>query len=115
MRPFGGERLLFRCIKTVSETRIRVVCRAKSRFPRLLERLRKRETEWTDWKEASRAQGRCAMRPRYAVRRSNLAPNGLYELLYELLWKAMRNAAWSRCYNIYFFNDLDFPPRTASP
>lgn len=55
------------------------------------------------------------MRPRYAVRRSNLAPNGLYELLYELLWKAMRNAAWSRCYNIYFFNDLDFPPRTASP
>ena len=29
--------------------------------PRLLERLRKRETEWTDWKEASRAQGRCAI------------------------------------------------------
>src|SRR6185437_13421299 len=49
-----------------SETRVRVVCRAKSRFPRLLERLRKRETEWSDWKEASRAQGRCATRLRYA-------------------------------------------------
>lgn len=43
-------------IKTLSETSIRVVCRAKSRFPRLLERLRKRETEWTDWKVVSRAQ-----------------------------------------------------------
>jgi hypothetical protein len=53
-------------IKTLSETTIGVVARAKSRFPRLLERLRKRETEWTDWEETSRAQGRCATRLRYA-------------------------------------------------
>src|SRR5262245_45417216 len=46
-------------IKTLSETAIGVVRRAKSRFPRLLERLRKRETEWTVWKGTSRAQGRC--------------------------------------------------------
>ena len=37
-----------------------IVCRVKSRFPRLLERLRKRETEWTVWKGTSRAQGRLA-------------------------------------------------------
>jgi len=53
-------------IKTLSETAIGVVCRAKSRFPRLLERLRKRETEWTVWNGTSRAQGRCATRLRYA-------------------------------------------------
>ena len=54
------------CIKRPSETGIGVVRRAKSRFPRLLERLRKRETEWTVWKGTSRAQGRCATRLRYA-------------------------------------------------
>ena len=40
-----GRHLLFDCIKTLSETAIGVVRRAKSRFPRLLERLRKRETD----------------------------------------------------------------------
>ena len=44
-------------IRTLSETAIGVVRRAKSRFPRLLERLRKHETEWTVWKRTSRAQG----------------------------------------------------------
>jgi len=44
-------------IKTLSETTVGVVRRAKSRFPRLLERLRKRETEWTVWNRTSRAQG----------------------------------------------------------
>jgi hypothetical protein len=47
-------------IKTLSEAAIGVVRRAKSRFPRLLERLRKCETEWTVWKGASRAQGSCS-------------------------------------------------------
>jgi hypothetical protein len=47
-------------IKSLSETTIGVVRRAKSRFPRLLERLKKRETEWTVWKGVSRAQGRRA-------------------------------------------------------
>jgi hypothetical protein len=46
------------------ETAIGVVRRAKSRFPRLLERLRKRETEWTVWKGTSRAQGRRPMHTR---------------------------------------------------
>jgi hypothetical protein len=50
-------------IKTLSETTIGVIRRAKSRFPKLLERLRKRETEWTVWKGTSRAQGRCATPP----------------------------------------------------
>src|SRR5215469_1602153 len=49
-------------IKTLSETAIGVVRQAKSRFPRLLERLRKRDTEWTVWKGTSRTKGRCARR-----------------------------------------------------
>jgi hypothetical protein len=53
-------------IKSLSNMTIGVVRRAKSRFPRLLERLKKLETEWKVWKEASRAQGRCATRLRYA-------------------------------------------------
>jgi hypothetical protein len=47
------------CIKTLSETAIWIVGRAKSRFPRLSEGLRTRGTEWTAWTETSRAQGRC--------------------------------------------------------
>lgn len=47
--------------KTLSETVIEVVRRAKSRFPKLLESLRKRTTEWNFWKEISRAQGRSPM------------------------------------------------------
>lgn len=39
-----------------------VLRRAKSRFPRLLERLRKRETEWKVWKGISRAQGRSSIK-----------------------------------------------------
>ena len=37
-------------IKNLSETSAEFVRRAKSRFPRLLERLRNDETEWSFWK-----------------------------------------------------------------
>jgi hypothetical protein len=53
-----------RRIKTVSKahlkTTIGVVRRPKSRFPRLLERLKKRETEWSLQKGVPRFRGRCA-------------------------------------------------------
>jgi len=53
-------------IKTPSVAALWVVRRAKSRFPKLLERQRKPEKEWITWKGISRAQGRCATRLRYA-------------------------------------------------
>jgi hypothetical protein len=58
-----GEHLLRRTyqnrLTTLAETVIGVVPRAKSRFPRLLEKLRRRETEWTVWQGTPRAQGGC--------------------------------------------------------
>jgi hypothetical protein len=61
LRPYQNR------IKTLSERAIGVVRRAKSRFPRLLERLRKREMEWKVWKETSRAQGRGVTRAQTAA------------------------------------------------
>jgi hypothetical protein len=40
-----------------SERAVRVVRLVKSRLPRLLERRKKRETEWMVWKEVSHAEG----------------------------------------------------------
>ena len=59
-------RLSQNCSKTSSVEATWVDCRAKSRFPKLLERLKKDETDWSNWKGLSRAQGRCATRLRYA-------------------------------------------------
>ena len=51
-------RLYQNLIKNSSESAIGVGRRAKSRFPKLLERMRKRETEWTVWKVTSALKAR---------------------------------------------------------
>lgn len=89
------------------KTSVRVVCRARSRFPRFLERLRKPETEWTDWKEASRAQGRQTSGSAPAVWQISAA-DSLYELLYELFWEAMRKREWLQDYSASVFNNCFF-------
>jgi hypothetical protein len=70
MRHFGGRApasfLYQNRIKILSETAIAVICRAKSRFPKPMKRLKNSETEWKPWKGRRRAQGRCATRLRYA-------------------------------------------------
>ena len=58
----AGTPMLFRlsqnCTITPSVEAAWVDCRAKSRFPKLLERLKKNETGESNWKELPRAQGR---------------------------------------------------------
>ena len=47
--------------------------------------------------------------------RGGAGRNGLYELLYELLLKAMRSAPWLHDHCGLIFNNLHFLIRTASP
>ena len=53
--------------------------------------------------------------PRGGRIRSLTRGTGLYELLYELFWEAMRSGSELDCYTSSVFKDFHFSVRTASP